>query len=365
MCDGAVNSDRPHSGGSYHDRSHLVRSDRPSSSQLITIPVDILNDISSARVLVIGDVMLDRYWWGSVDRISPEAPVPIVRLEQMSLVAGGAANVAANLAGLGATPYLVGVKGTDPEGDMLDLALIEAGITNNFVAAVPDRKTTIKTRIVAHSQHVVRIDQETTEPISRIAAESLLTTIEGLLPEIDVILVSDYAKGAVSDDLLDGLAGLDLGSKPVIVDPKGRDFSRYKCATIVTPNKREAAEACGIDPALDDVANVAGRMLMQQFDLQALMVTEGEHGMTLFERDGRVTHLDALAHQVFDVTGAGDTVIATLSAAVAAGADLNRAARLANAAAGIVVGNIGTTVIRRDELADFLATHENAQYIHA
>lgn len=328
--------------------------------------MDILTDFSKTKVLVVGDVMLDRYWWGSVDRISPEAPVPIVRLEKMSLVAGGAANVAANLAGLGVTPYLVGVMGTDDESALLNTALNEVRIGEHSVLPVADRRTTIKTRIVAHSQHVVRIDHETTEPVSTDTAKQLLERVDELLPNVDAVLLSDYAKGVLSDEVLSGLltAARERGL-PVIVDPKGRDFSKYKGATLVTPNKREAAEAAGLNIDAAGVVDESGRNLLSQLDLEALLITEGEHGMTLFEAGGTVTHLDSLAHEVFDVTGAGDTVIATLTAAIASGTGLIKAAKLANAAAGIVVGNIGTTRITRDLLSEFLSAHENVQYIHA
>src|SRR5687768_14754398 len=187
----------------------------------------ILDDIAKLRILVVGDVMLDRYWWGSVHRISPEAPVPIVNLEKMSMIAGGAANVAANLAGLGATPYLIGIKGTDSEADLLDNVLSEAGIAAHFIHPIPNRKTTIKTRIVAHSQQVVRIDHESAYPITAADAEPVMAKIAEILPTMDAVIVSDYAKGLLTADVLAALfeqaSRLD---KLVVVDPKGRDFSR-------------------------------------------------------------------------------------------------------------------------------------------
>ncbi len=322
-----------------------------------------LDQISKAKILVIGDVMLDRYWWGSVHRISPEAPVPIVRLEDMSVVAGGAANVAGNLAGLGATPYLFGIKGDDGEAELLDSVLGEAGISEHEITAIKGRKTTIKTRIVAHHQHVVRIDQESSDPISNEDAESIIVQIAKLLDEMDAVVVSDYAKGLLSDHLLGQLIGRckELG-KPIIVDPKGRDFSKYRGATLITPNKREAAEACGIDVMDNDVVSRSGNELLDGLDLPALLITEGEHGMTLFERSGETSHFDSLARDVFDVTGAGDTVIATFAAAVAIGSGFVEAAKLANAAAGLVVGKIGTTRVTRDMLDEFLRANENVQH---
>ncbi len=322
-----------------------------------------LDQISKAKILVIGDVMLDRYWWGSVHRISPEAPVPIVRLEDMSVVAGGAANVAGNIAGLGATPYLFGIKGDDGEAELLDSVLSEAGISDHQITAIEGRKTTIKTRIVAHHQHVVRIDQESSDPISTEVAESLLTQIADVLNEMDAVVVSDYAKGLLSDHLLEQLIGRckELG-KPIIVDPKGRDFSKYRGATLITPNKREAAEACGIDVLDHEAVSRSGKELLDALELPALLITEGEHGMTLFERAGETLHFDSLARDVFDVTGAGDTVIATFAAAVATGSSFIEAAKLANAAAGLVVGKIGTTRVTRDMLDEFLRANENVQH---
>lgn len=323
--------------------------------------MQILDQISKLKILVAGDVMMDRYWWGTVDRISPEAPVPIIQLEEMSLTAGGAANVAANLAGLGATPYLFGVRGNDNEGDEIAGVLYEAGISNHFITQVPGRKTTSKTRIVAHSQHVVRIDQETTVPIADEIADEVLGAMLTVLSDIDAVIVSDYAKGFLSDYLLNKLiAEAGRQQKLLVVDPKGRDFSRYRGASVITPNKREAADACAIGPDTADAVAHSGKMLVKDLDLRAVLITEGENGMTLFQAERESTHLDSLARHVFDVTGAGDTVIATFTAAAAAGNGFLSSARLANAAAGLVVGEIGTTRISRDMLADFLSSTGHA-----
>lgn len=318
----------------------------------------VLEDISKTRIVVVGDVMLDRYWWGSVERISPEAPVPVVRLDEMSLVAGGAANVASNLAGLGATPFLFGIRGDDSEGEQMGRVLIEAGIENSFITSVPERKTTIKTRIVAHHQHVVRIDQETHEPISDLIAEEILGQIVAIIDDIDVVVLSDYAKGMLSDRLLKKLIGAAVEKgKIVIVDPKGNDFSKYAGVNVLTPNKREAALAAEMEPSSADVIDRAGGSIMDSLGLDALLITEGENGMTLFQVGQQPFHLDSVAQDVFDVTGAGDTVIATFAAAVAAGNSFVDSAKLANAAAGIVVGKIGTTRVARSTLADFLTAN--------
>lgn len=328
--------------------------------------MQILENIANTKILVVGDVMLDRYWWGSVNRISPEAPVPIVQMEKMSLVAGGAANVAANLAGLGAAPYLFGIKGSDAEADLMTDILDQAGITNHSITPISGRKTTIKTRIVAHSQHVVRIDQESSEPLSNADADGILLQISAILDNIDAVIISDYAKGFLTDHLLGRLIETVRSSgKLLIVDPKGRDFLRYKGASVITPNRKEAADAAALDLDQPDLVSRSGAMLMESLDLDALLITEGENGMTLFQKDVESTHLESLARNVYDVTGAGDTVIATFAAAAATGAAFIDCAQLANAAAGLVVGKIGTTKVTKQMVADYLSSEENVKQIQA
>ncbi len=328
--------------------------------------IETIQRIKNTRILVIGDVMLDRYWWGSVSRISPEAPVPIVAMDKTSLVAGGAANVAANLAGLGAKTKLFGIRGDDAEGDVLETVLAEAGIADHEITPVAGRKTSIKTRIVAHNQHVVRIDSETTAPIATNEADAIGERIAADIRSCDAVIISDYAKGFLSDPLLRKLIENAISlDKPVLVDPKGRDFSKYRGATALTPNKREAADAAGYDPTAENVVAMAGKQLADDLDLKALLVTEGEDGMTLFERGQAVAKLPSLAREVYDVTGAGDTVIATFAAAVAAGAPFAEAARLANAAAGLVVASVGTTRIEAATLEDFLADDAGLHRSHA
>lgn len=323
--------------------------------------MNILENIRGKKVLVVGDVMLDRYWWGSVSRISPEAPVPIVQMEKTSLVAGGAANVAANLAGLGAKPILFGIKGDDAEGRALDDIVTEAGIEHHDISAISGRETSIKTRIVAHSQHVVRIDRETTEPISREDADDIVDRISGQIARCDAVIISDYGKGFLIDTALADIIDLcKTDKKAVLVDPKGRDFSKYSGATVITPNRKEAIGATG-----ETTVQNAGNSMLLNLGVDAVLVTEGKYGMTLFQRGHDAIHLDSLAQTVFDVTGAGDTVIATFAAAVAAGVSFVDAAKLANAAAGIVVGRIGTTRITAEMLAEFIASEDHAHHFHA
>lgn len=303
--------------------------------------------------------MLDRYWWGDVDRISPEAPVPVVRLTQSSFVAGGAANVAANIAGLGARPHLVGVIGDDEGAGQLPAALAQANVGAEHLVVSQDRPTTVKTRVVAHHQHVVRVDHEATAPIDESCARDVAAAARELLGGAQVLLLSDYAKGVLTPELITELIAVakELGL-PVLVDPKGRDYERYAGATLLTPNRTEAAQAVGLDPHASGVVARAGEELIEKLKIDSLLITEGEDGMTLFERNRKPLHLDASARQVYDVTGAGDTVIATLAVALGAGANLPEAARIANVAAGLVVQQVGTTTVSADRLEYQLAEIE-------
>ncbi|MBV9215700.1 MAG: D-glycero-beta-D-manno-heptose-7-phosphate kinase [Acidobacteria bacterium] len=316
---------------------------------------DLLNDLQRARLLVIGDIMLDRYWWGSVDRISPEAPVPVVRLNDTSLAAGGAANVALNISGLGCESHLVGVTGDDQEALELKAILDENGVGPRFVRS-GSRKTTVKTRIVAHGQHVVRIDQEDVEPLTQDESHRLIETVEIVVDNVDAVVLSDYGKGTFTGDFLTSAIELvNRRNKPIFVDPKGSKFDKYKGVTAITPNQREAMTACSIDPHEADPVPLAGKLLSDSLGASVL-ITEGEKGMTLFENGARPHHFDSFAREVFDVTGAGDTVIGVFAAAVAAGRTMIDAAWLANVAAGLVVGRKGTTAITRATIEDFLAS---------
>jgi D-beta-D-heptose 7-phosphate kinase/D-beta-D-heptose 1-phosphate adenosyltransferase len=309
---------------------------------------DIFSKFSKVKILVIGDVMLDRYWWGSVDRISPEAPVPVVRLNSADTAAGGAANVAANIAGLGATPFLVGLVGDDREAEELKNSLTARGIDPQHLQSLNGRPTTVKTRVVAHSHHVVRIDSEHTEEIGADSAESIWQSIEPLVGQADVVLLSDYAKGMLSAPVLSRIVeSCEKNSKPLLVDPKGRDYRKYSGATLLTPNRSEAIHAAGVE----DLEEAAAR-LIDEVKLESLIITQGENGMTLYRRGDTAVNFPALARKVYDVTGAGDTVISTLAVALGAGLDLPTAAKLANIAAGLVVEEVGTTVIALDQLKE-------------
>lgn len=308
---------------------------------------NILAKFSKVKVLVIGDVMLDRYWWGSMTRISPEAPVPIVNLERETFVVGGAANVAANIKGLGAIPYLVGIIGEDQNGDVLKETLESVNIKANSLVNIPKRPTTVKTRIIAHQQQIGRIDQESTQTLLPDEEEIVWQKCLDLINEVDIVVVSDYLKGLLSETFLVRLIRTsNLSGKKILIDPKGKDYQKYKNATLLTPNRKEAFKAS----KKSDV-KAAGEILISDLALEFLLITEGEEGMTIFEKNIQPYKLNAMARHVYDVTGAGDTVIASLAVALAAGCDLRKAAEIANIAAGCVVEEVGTTSINFERLS--------------
>ncbi|HRI04964.1 MAG TPA: D-glycero-beta-D-manno-heptose-7-phosphate kinase [Pyrinomonadaceae bacterium] len=318
--------------------------------------MNILDSFANTNVLVIGDVMLDRYWWGNVSRISPEAPVPVVKMDNMTLAAGGAANVAANVYGLGATPVLVGIIGDDTEGELLPDVLSKVGVSHEHLITIAGRPTTVKTRIIAHSQQMARIDQETDANLSANDEESVWSRIEPHIKESHAIVISDYAKGFLSDLLLRRIIDLANNSGvSVLVDPKGKDYKKYRAASLLTPNRREAADACGLEENTQQMVNIAGNRLLTDLNLSSVLITQGEDGMTVFRKSGEPFHLDTLAREVYDVTGAGDTVIASLAVAIGSGADLETAANIANTAAGLVVEQVGTTAISIRELRNAIS----------
>lgn len=297
-----------------------------------------------APVLVVGDVMLDRYWHGATSRISPEAPVPVVRVEQHEDRPGGAANVALNLAALGAPAFLVGVTGTDEAADSLSDSLQAVGVTTRF-QRIAGQPTIVKLRVMSRHQQLLRVDFE---EAFRTDAVALSTDVEALLDQVRVLVLSDYGKGALKNHQRLIQAARQRGI-PVLADPKGKDFAIYRGASLITPNLSEFEAIVG--RCTDEADLVAkGQQLMTELELGALLVTRGEHGMTLLRPGHSALHLPARAREVFDVTGAGDTVISTLAGAIAAGEELPQAVALANLAAGIVVGKLGTAAISAPEL---------------
>jgi rfaE bifunctional protein kinase chain/domain len=304
-----------------------------------------LPDTSAARVLIVGDVMLDRYWFGDVSRISPEAPVPVVKIDRAEERPGGAANVARNVSALGANTALLSVVGADEAGQALARLLREADIDASLHE---DAKlsTTVKLRVVGRQQQLLRIDFENSPDHEVLKAK--LAEYAERLATCDVVILSDYGKGGLAH-IAEMIRLARAAGKPVLVDPKGDDYARYAGATVITPNRSELREVVGRWTSDDDLAQRAQK-LRSQLGLDALLVTRSEEGMTLF-RAGGTDHEPALAREVFDVSGAGDTVIATLAVMMAAGLDLADAMRLANRAAGVVVGKLGTATCSREELA--------------
>jgi len=310
-----------------------------------------LSRFRRVRLLVVGDLMLDHYIWGKVNRISPEAPVPVVNVTSESLLLGGAANVANNVLSLGGRVELCGVIGPDDAGRKFLHALSQAGLGTDGIVVEKERQTTKKTRIIAHSQQVVRFDREQREKISKESQQRLSDFIQDQIKSVDGIIVSDYAKGVIAPNLMQGLMTLSRRNGiSVIVDPKVSHFDLYQGSTVVTPNHLEAEQASGIETDAGDDLITVGKMLLKQLGSEAVLITRGEHGMSLFERRGTVTHIPTMAKAVFDVTGAGDTVISTLGLALAAGAQMREAAVLSNLAAGIVVGIVGTATVSREAL---------------
>ena len=303
-----------------------------------------LPDTAAARVLVVGDVMLDRYWFGEVSRISPEAPVPVVKVERSEDRLGGAANVARNVVALGARVALLSVVGTDEAGQALQRLLSEEGIESSLHQDA-DLSTTIKLRVIGRQQQLLRIDFENWPAHEVLRAK--LMEFSDRLPDCDVVILSDYGKGGLTH-ITEMIRLARAAGKRVLVDPKGEDYSRYAGATMVTPNRAELREVIGKWSSEDDLARRA-RQLREELGLEALLLTRSEEGMTLFRAEG-VTHEAAQAREVYDVSGAGDTVIATMAVMLASGADPATAMRLANRAAGIVVGKLGTAVAHLDEL---------------
>lgn len=315
--------------------------------------LELLDKLDQARVLVVGDIMLDRYWRGAVDRISPEAPVPVVAVSGSEERLGGAANVASNVRALGAQCNLLGITGDDADADVLEALLTAQGISSQLER---DRqlKTTVKLRIVSQQQQLIRIDFET--PATEDSTRNLLNRYTTLLAEHDVVIVSDYGKGGLAHVR----AMIQLAreaSKPLVIDPKGDDYSMYSGATLITPNRKEFQAVVGRYSDTEELVQKAAR-LVKELDLGGLLVTRSEEGMSLINSAGKVLHMKARAREVFDVTGAGDTVIAAVGSALAAGSEPEDAIHLANVAAGIVVGKLGSATATPEEIRQELSLEE-------
>jgi len=314
---------------------------------------EIVGAMRGRGVVVFGDVMLDEFVWGDVTRISPEAPVPVVDIRRESVHLGGAANVLANLRALGVRATLVGVVGADRAGERVRTELREAGAHEPDANLITDvsRPTTLKTRIIAHNQLVVRADRERRAPVDGPVEERLVAALRRLLKEAEALIVSDYDKGAVTPYVLgEILPAAEAAGVPVLVDPKLRNFDSYRPATLVTPNHHEALRVTNTEDDTDVGMASAARLIRERLGCSSVLITRGERGMMLLEEGGEPTYVPTAAREVYDVTGAGDTVIATLAASLAAGAALVEAAMLANHAAGLVVGKVGTATATAEEL---------------
>ena len=320
-------------------------------------------DISKFRdchVLVVGDLMIDEYVWGEVDRISPEAPVQIVSVKNEEYTLGGAGNVVNNLAALGANVSVAGVIGTGRNGKLLMDMFENLGVDIGCIIQEPERPTTKKTRVIAANQHVLRIDRETERELSEQGFENLTGAIEVRIPFVDVVLISDYGKGIITSTLLSRLTSTSKQhGKVTIADPKGLDFVKYSGVTLLTPNKKEAGLAAGIEIMDEATLYEAGTGILETAGIEKLLITCGKEGMVFFEKNHTPHKISAEAKQVYDVSGAGDTVISVLGLAVASGASFIDGANLANTAAGIVVGKVGTATVSVKELETALNPYSN------
>ena len=323
----------------------------------------MLIDISKfdhCRLLVVGDLMLDEYLWGEVDRISPEAPVQVVAIKREDFALGGAGNVVNNVVALGGKVTAVGVVGTGRNGQLLLKIFKKLGVDTEGIIKEPGRTTTQKTRIIAANQHVLRIDRETKQDISIKSLEKISRFIEDKMSDIDVILISDYGKGLITESVLSRvIASAKKHKKMIIVDPKGLDFSKYSGVSFLTPNKKEAALASGVEIIDESSLEKAAHKILQNIDIDKLLITCGKDGMVLFERNKEPFRVEAEARQVFDVSGAGDTVIAVLGLTVASGSSIKSCVAAANTAAGIVVGKVGTATVSKQELVSALKAHDH------
>ena len=318
---------------------------------------EILNGFPNQHVLVVGDVMLDHYLWGATKRISPEAPVPVVSVEQETYRPGGAANVAYNLRILGANVTIAGLIGNDDNAKHLTHTLKESGVNTSGLITDPNRPTTTKTRVMGHTQYrqqqqILRVDRETNTPIDDTLCKQLINAITNA-PSLGAIFVSDYAKGVVTIPFMDAIRQVKKQHNyPVIADPKGRNFDKYHGLTAISPNQSEAIGVFNLDEADDKTVIDIGHRLIKQFELDQVYMTRSEKGVALFEPNGQVTHIPATARDVFDVSGAGDTTAAVYTLALLSNASPAEAAYIGNLAGGIVVGKVGVDTVSIEEITD-------------
>jgi D-beta-D-heptose 7-phosphate kinase/D-beta-D-heptose 1-phosphate adenosyltransferase len=315
---------------------------------------ELVSKFATRNIVVLGDVMLDEFIWGDVTRVSPEAPVPVVDIRRESTHLGGAANVLANLLALGAKATVIGVVGDDSAGERILRSVRDKSVLQKDGELILDksRPTTIKTRIIAQNQMVVRADREHRTPVNRETEDRITSAVKAALETADALVISDYDKGVVTPRILAAVLPAAYGGMPVLIDPKLRNFNAYRPATLVTPNHHEALRIAGLEEDSDDNLRKAAQMIRACLSCDAVLITRGDRGMMLVEGDSDPVNVETAAQEVFDVTGAGDTVIAALGAALAGGASMTEAAMLANHAAGIVVGKLGTATASAKEVLD-------------
>ncbi len=319
----------------------------------------LIHRFSQLKTLVVGDLMLDHFVWGAVSRISPEAPVPVVEVLRETEMPGGAGNVAINMAVLGAQVQTIGVIGQDAAGERLNDRLKNFGVHSEFAIRTQERPTILKTRIIAHHQQVVRVDREVRGDLSVDLKHRVLEQVKALLPQVHAVVLSDYGKGVVDHPLINALIPLCRARRiPITVDPKTENFRYYRHVTCLTPNLKEAMEGAGVFRiACEGDVEALGHRILKLLASDSVLITRGEQGMSLFEHGKQPRHIPTRAREVFDVTGAGDTVISVLTMALAAGASVRDAAELANFAAGVVVGKIGTANVTPKELLTAIKDH--------
>jgi len=310
--------------------------------------IEIADKFKDARILTIGDVMLDKYIWGKVERISPEAPVQVVEVQKITYIPGGAANVANNIASLCGRAWILGIVGNDESRDILKKELLSLKIDPIFITV--NRPTTKKVRVIGHSQQLMRLDFEKRSPIDRKNTDKIIDYVRELIPSLDCVVISDYAKGIVTEYLIERLKDVSAGTGiRIIIDPKPKNMKYYREVDLITPNHKEAARFADIEEETGEDLILIGKKLLENLSSN-ILITRGEKGMSLFEKNGRITHIPTKARQVYDVTGAGDTVVSAAALALAVGADFPDAAAVANYAAGVVVRKVGTATLTVDEL---------------
>ncbi|MBU0686750.1 MAG: D-glycero-beta-D-manno-heptose-7-phosphate kinase [Candidatus Margulisbacteria bacterium] len=317
-----------------------------------------ISKFKNKKILILGDLMLDEHIWSKVSRISPEAPVPIAAVQSISLVPGGCGNVAANVKTLGGTPIILSVIGKDSSGTKLITALKKLKISTKHILVDNVRPTILKSRIIANSQQVVRVDRENKEKIEKNTQKRVLAAIKKLIRQCDAVVISDYGKGMVTPELAQSAIRLAKKyKKPITVDPKGTDYRKYRSATIITPNLKEAKEATKIFEDSDAAILNMGKQLLAKNKTKYILITRGKDGMSLFSSTSKARRIQAVPREVFDITGAGDTVIATLTLALSTGAEILDATTLANFAASVAISKIGTTPVAASELKERLQEH--------